>query len=137
MSITSKDLILHIRNVHPTISTKNLSVILGLSRQRVDQILKKNNLPTNTRNDKSASCEYCHNPCVKPRKYCSRECLSNSRKLDFTCEECGIIFKRGVTYANMRVVRNYKHTWCSKQCQGKSLGRKHGWKKGNYMGSRV
>ena len=37
----------------------------------------------------------------------------------------------------MRVVRGYKHTWCSKQCQGKALGKEHGWKKGNYMGRKV
>lgn len=129
MSSTTQDVILYIRNVHPTISTINLSVLLGVSRQRINQILKKNNLPTNTRT--LNLCAYCSTPCRKPLKYCSSTCRSEAKRLDFTCEECGIVFQRTVTYANARAKRGYKHTWCSKHCQGKTLGRLHGWNTGS------
>tara|TARA_R110000824_G_scaffold273663_3_gene462193 strand:+ start:280 stop:678 length:399 start_codon:yes stop_codon:yes gene_type:complete len=121
MKITTQDVILYLRKVHPNISTKNLSIILGVSRQRTAQILQKNNLRTKTIHP-VALCAHCGNPCGY-KKYCNKDCFSQSRLVNFVCEECGISFIRSKGYANMRVRRNYTHSWCSKQCQGKTLGK--------------
>ena len=83
------------------------------------------------------ACPVCGKP--KPnqqQEHCSRECFKRSRQMEVTCYTCGKAFSRYIK----RVEHRYVYAWvyakhgmnvsdryfCSRQCQGRWLGRNYG-----------
>ena len=94
------------------------------------------------RNVHLASCSVTYCPvCGKVKStratYCSDECRLRAHRIELTCDVCGKHFYRlahettdRYKYADTFMRHGYKRTdkvFCSRECQGKWLGRNHGW----------
>lgn len=95
---------------------------LGISRERVRQIMMKLGLTTRQPRMPKKLCPTCSAPIYRQNKmHCSRQCQVDSKYITLVCNECDSTFqRRKVVYAR-NITRGYRHTWCSKECQGKYL----------------
>jgi len=95
---------------------------IGLSRERVRQIMLTLGLTTRQPRVPKKLCPTCSAPIyTNNKKHCSRPCQIASKYITLVCDQCDTKFRRRkVSYARS-LMREYKHTWCSKECQGKYL----------------
>jgi hypothetical protein len=118
---------------------------LGVSRQRVAQILHKHshelNVPLKDRRQpmprKSRPCPVCGNEivlCVSSRKYCSKACRhaaliakaapwSRLARVNLVCETCGKKFTRPKHQQSISEVCGSEHIYCSQKCYWKRPAR--------------
>jgi len=102
--MTSSEKILELRKHNPELKAAEIARIIGLSRERVRQVLLSLELPTDL----------------------TRGEFGNVRLI---CDNCGKIFMRLGTMHRHRVKRGYRHTYCSKRCLGQVIGRTYGYGK--------
>ena len=117
------------------ISQSEIAVALGLSRQRVGQMLDKAEeagIPTTRRQAKKMSkCRTCDREIPRGRKFCSKECVpqrklggrsSNIEVILLECSGCGARFsrtKRLQYIANKTAERRGKSSerrFCTREC---------------------
>jgi 5-methylcytosine-specific restriction endonuclease McrA len=57
----------------------------------------------------------------KHRRYCSRICkvIGTSNRIELKCDNCGKLYKVPPSTYKWNRLRNYTHTFCSKQCKSK------------------
>ena len=95
-----------------------------ISKERVRQLLKRHGIQRLPKSAKVASlCGRCFLPLLDTNH--SGLHLS-CRKVTLICEVCGKSFERSRSAYNASVKKGYSHTWCSKSCQGRWVGRTHG-----------
>jgi hypothetical protein len=114
--------ILDFRKKNPCLPLRVIGDHYGISKQRIDQIIRRNNLKIEKPKRYCAQC----NSVLPSRlsKYCSRECLSDSRRIAVQCEECGkIFFRRTVEVVRRIGEKGYSHIHCSYKCHGTWAGR--------------
>ncbi|MBI4288042.1 MAG: hypothetical protein HY671_06410 [Chloroflexi bacterium] len=104
---------------------------LGISRERVRQILAKRRLPTRVKWAPKNRCSRC-NARLRDRTktgLCLR-CLKERRHMEghtkLVCEVCGVSFERRASRVRAQAKRGYVHTFCGKVCQGRWLGAQRG-----------
>lgn len=93
---------------------------VGISRQRVYQILRKDGFPTKHRVHKNQyECLVCGTP--SEYKLCSKKCKKKWQQIPVTCTRCGKLFFRN----KHEFLHNYKNhgfaLFCSRHCVGKWL----------------
>lgn len=122
-NMKSRNAVLAFRQQNPIMKAVDIARGVGISRERVRQILNKYNLPTAI-----YKVPYICQDCGKilrngnqNRKWC-KECRTNHLKVELVCETCGKSFLREGWLYRKSQRRGYKHIWCSKQCQGYWLG---------------
>ncbi len=72
-----RNAVLDLRRSNPQSSLRSLANCVGLSRERVRQILLKNRVPARARKVKAEiRCEYCGRP-TRTKKYCSLSCAGH------------------------------------------------------------
>ncbi len=128
---SSRELVIKIRNTNPCLTLRGIGEKVGLSKQRVEQILKKTGKPT-----KHFKQSYICNNCKKlfiPRSwakrklFCCLKCKVDYSKVELICETCGNLFKRSLYYMKSNLKRTgQNHIFCNKRCQGKWLGKEYG-----------
>ena len=118
-----------LRTQNPDMKAIEIARTLDISRERIRQILTKNNLPTKI--EKSPRlirlCRWCSTPLPYWNKsgLCST-CYGNNRFLShrtiLTCNGCGRHFFRqnGVTRAGAK--RGYRYIFCNRHCFGHYAG---------------
>lgn len=115
---------------NPCATLQEIGDKFDISRERVRQILKSEELPTkNVSHGIKNICPQCGNEFPRwPKKiHCSRKCYEQSTQIELACDECGILFTRNTKLFIICLnEREYVHTFCGKQCQGKWLARMHG-----------
>jgi hypothetical protein len=124
--MTTKERVLAIRTECPEKPATEVARELGVSRERVRQILNELKLPT-----KFASvhpCKQCGQSRPYNKYYCSEECKTARRshyRQTYTCKQCGRPFQLRPKYVEWH--RNHGHphiaSWCSNRCQGLYLYR--------------
>ena len=96
--------------------------IVGVSRQRVYQILQEEGLPTKQHVKKCLyACLVCGR--ITNHKFCSGECRKEWLQIPVVCSECGNLFiRRRSSFLN-----SYPHhnnvLFCGKKCTGKWLNK--------------
>jgi hypothetical protein len=121
------------RAKNPYAKQADMARDLGITRERVRQILKKLGLPAVTKDpvveaNRYANCESCGKKVVArhnsglARKYCDRECFSSSRVVTIECFICGELFPMNLSQWEVRV-RRFKTLTCSMKCRGVTIGR--------------
>jgi hypothetical protein len=127
--MTTFDRACWLREGDETLSLGQIAKQIGVSRQRVYQILKEDGLPTaGIFTSKFPPCP----GCGKPRPWRHRHelcnnCRTKRASVQFSCDTCLVIFSRQSyrsPFNPNRVTQN--HTFCSKRCQGKYLAAHHG-----------
>lgn len=133
--------ILALRQANPKMLLREIGEQVGLSRERVRQILKRVGLPTSTLGTRTCVCGA---PSRHRRKdgiesrYCSTACkaaASTKRKAAYLvtllCETCHKTFWRNRRQVAWHAVHSrFDARFCSKACHGVWLGTTHGMARG-------
>ena len=124
--MSTKEVIVRIRRKEPNKPAAHIARELGVSRERVRQLLVELDLPTNT----ARKPVYCID-CGKRRRnstktgYC-RKCWIKYQYeqslITLICDSCGLSFRRQRKYVDF----NYHHYFCNHRCQGRWLGLNYG-----------
>ena len=129
--------VIALRTANPQMTCTEISPLVGVSRQRVDQILREEGLPTVAIRPPMPSCRLCGNPVPKRvLTYCSTACRSADRRVELVCSCCGKVFSlcKGEYVARLR--KRISSLWfCSNECQGRWLGLNYGNGSGRQLAS--
>ena len=117
-----------LRSANLSMKMTEIAKIVGVSRQRVYQILQEENLPTKSHVKKFLyECPVCGK--VSSHKFCSDKCKKNWLQIPVICSECGTLFIR----SRKQFMNSYRYhsdvLFCSKKCTGK-------WLNEHYLGKR-
>jgi len=114
-SLSTVEAVVYLRNKSPGATLQDIACKIGVSRQRVHQILKKNNLPTRHCSQKiSYECQACGN--ISAHKFCSVECRTKWYQIPVICTNCGKLFIRR---PSLLLRHHSEHLFCSRECKGK------------------
>lgn len=128
---TNRDRVALIRKNYPDAKAIRIAEELGISRERVRQLLTKLNLPTSWETEPFPTCAQCgiqftYRPGEKSSGLC-KDCFMASKRSIIICFQCRKSFLlRTKDYTYRIRVRKYEHTFCSKQCWGAYAGRTYG-----------
>lgn len=115
----AKNRIIRLRHKNPLMSNAEIGRQIGVSRDYVGDILKKNGLVTRVPHKPYVKyCDICGNPRAKQRRIpvCSSRCRFLYFRIRVTCSYCKIDFylKRGEVVQRYR--RGYNNIYCSQKC---------------------
>jgi len=124
-----KDEILALFEEHPNGTLRFLADKVGLSRERVRQVLAEQGLRTVRARGRGKTRIFKHCVlCNRRKKTTSPYCI-HCRKMFFPrksviiCEECGKRFERGFGEIRSREKRGHKARFCSRSCRSKWMAR--------------
>lgn len=123
--------VVRIRQSNPCATLEKIGQQVGITHERVRQILYEAELPTKRYYQPSQLYE-CLN-CRKPtpnKKYCSKECRYEHTHPLVECDICHQLFRRRHTDLFNPSSGTHNHYFCSKSCQGRWLAKNYGWRKG-------
>ena len=120
-----------LRNQHPEFKLIDIAKECHVTRERIRQILKAEELPTRHAL-KTRYCKYCglELPVRPVRRYCSESCRNAAiaaKQVILTCEYCGSPYTKPKALYNS-ILRRGRHTsrFCCNRCQGLWLAKNHG-----------
>ena len=116
-----------VRNLRSTnlhLKMSKIAETVGVSRQRVFQILQEEGLTTKQHVRKCLyACPVCGK--ITSRKFCSSECRKEWLQIPVICSECGNLFIRSRRQF-MNCYPNHNNVlFCSKKCTGKWLNKNY------------
>ena len=115
--ITNKHRVLALREANPTLPAVRIAETVGITRERVRQILKEEGLPTYIPRH-YGYCELCGSNIPHGRKlYCSTNCRFQAKRVTFNCALCGKSKTLRRSAYNAQVKRGYKYMYCSVVCR--------------------
>lgn len=130
----NRKVVARLRKRHATWTQARIAQEVGITRERVRQILKEEGLSTVN------SLHYTVNPrlvplcmqCSEPRGYnkqfCSRLCRMEHAKVSVVCDDCSTIFVVGRSDLTARKHRSKLHRlYHNRACWGKYAGSHYGW----------
>lgn len=115
--ISKKQRVLALRETDPSLPSVRIAETVGLTRERVRQILKEAGLPTYLPRH-YGYCASCGNDIPRGRTlYCSLECRHAAVRVTFNCALCGTSKTLRRSAYNAQVRRGYKNMYCSVGCR--------------------
>jgi transcriptional regulator with XRE-family HTH domain len=88
--------VIELRSANLSMTGSEIAKKVGISRQRVFQILQQEGLPTGHPIKKlQYQCPVCGN--ISPRKFCCNECKKKWHQVPIVCTRCGKLFLRKLT----------------------------------------
>lgn len=114
-----------LRKLRPCLPAAEIARQVGISRERVRQILSKLGLPTDTR--VSRLCIVCSKRLNGKAnyKYCSKDCQYQDSHILVRCDNCGNLKQVGKSHIITQTKR-YQHFFCSKYCRSQWAGNHYG-----------
>ena len=133
-------IVIQLRKENPDMTLKAIGEKVGITGERVRQLLKREGLPTVSTNGHTTSykvprgkCKTCgdqigldkkisYNKGVRSPQYCSQECIPTKAWLiEFiTCYRCGTVKSASKNRPKWQSIK-YKHTYCSRTCASKAF----------------
>lgn len=127
--MTTRELVKEIRIKNPCATLQQIGDKVGLTRERVRQILNLGNLPTKHYHQDKRKMIACLN-CGKPTpnaKYCGFKCSKGYNQIQLVCRQCGNMFYRTKSYVMTKGNNIHSHgDFCNKKCSGKYIGIHYG-----------
>lgn len=116
MLVGARQKVIELRKTHPEFTLFDIAGIINVSKQRVSQILKSENLPRHSTKYKSKYnvCKMCGRATIN--KFCSSECKDNGSNIFIACDFC----KTSQKVSNKKhayQMKFQKHFYCSNQCR--------------------
>ena len=88
--------VIELRSANLSMTGSEIAMKVGISRQRVFQILQREGLPTGHPIKKlQYQCPVCGN--ISPRKFCCNKCKKKWQQVPIVCTRCGKLFLRKLT----------------------------------------
>ncbi len=118
--------VIRFRKDNPCMSCASIARKVGVSRERVRQLLARSHLRTRVKVSKTCS------GCGKRLSYNTitglcRQCLSAQAHITLVCDYCGKEFTRLACMLTYQIgKRGYQHVYCNRKCVGKVAGEKYG-----------
>jgi len=124
VSAESVDKVAELRWQNPRMRASAIARQVGVSRERVRQILVQLRLPTRF----PIQSKLCRNCSVKiPRKNVSDLCRKcRQEEVTLICDECGQQYSVLRSREKAKQKRGHKHRFCSRECVGKWTGKHYG-----------
>ena len=123
--VTASHMAIQIRRDNPCATLQQIGDRLGISRERVRQVLVAASLPTHHYKQKhQVACLQCGRTTTH-RRYCSMKCRYEYTHIWLECPQCHKMFRRPQTGL---IHHPTEQNYCSRQCLGGHLGRTYGWK---------
>ncbi len=117
-------LVTEIRRNDPKVPASTMAKDLGISRERVRQLLKELGLKTNILKC-GKRCPECGQKISSQSKLC-RVCFLQKRflgsRVNLLCDSCGKRFLRLRSEWKTSRIKGYRFTFCNRRCQGHYLG---------------
>jgi len=119
-------MILRLRKKNPLMNSVEIAKKVGVSKQYVHSILKKNDLVTNVPKSKKhlQTCWHCDIIHIYKRRFCSKECHFKYSNILVECSFCHVQFYRKRSQLKRNYRYGYKQIYCSHSCLYK--GRRDG-----------
>jgi hypothetical protein len=121
--VTTADKVKYIKDTFPGFTCTRIAKELGVSRERVRQILKKLDYPTVVSSKIYLStCKICPNTILtrsgqKAKSFCSPECRDDAYVIKgLECFYCHTIFSLKRSKYNAHIKKGYKNLFCSHPC---------------------
>ena len=114
--------VVRLRKTYPDYTLQRIGETVGVSRERVRQILKAEGLSTKAfRVSKYPPkvCKYCYKFTENQRSYCNTECRTKAHWVKYNCHYCGDEHSMWKAYWK-RQSKKYKNHYCSTSCASKS-----------------
>jgi len=125
--VTVTDKVAELRSKAPQMPAIEVARQVGVSRERVRQILVNLGLPTRFRLP-PRRCSICGTQIERDSLTgLCRACRHESCRVTLVCDECGRQYKVRRSYATARQKRGCRHKFCGLRCMGKWAGRHYGW----------
>ena len=125
-----------IRQRNPCMTTTEIGLTVGLTRERVRQILAGAGLRTRRQPLLVGYCTQCGKELygyrysrMKEPRFCGPDCRRAYAYIDLVCDNCGRLFKRRATLVLLAQTRlGYKGTglYCGRRCLGLHVARAYG-----------
>ncbi len=124
--MTARQQVVIIRETSPCLTLRAIGNKVGVSGERVRQILNSEKMATRHWTARSTRCPQCGGKKSMSARVCM-SCHSENHHVWLACDECGILFKRRLTLVLHCIGKDHQeHVWCSKKCQGKWFGKNYG-----------
>ena len=110
--------VIYLRRTYPELTLEDIGDRVGVTKVRVQTILKQAGLPTKAISNAVHSCGYCHKLFAKKptRRFC-RECKASHLLATYTCDGCGNSFKRKRSLQETKTnSQGHRHIFCSRRC---------------------
>ena len=132
---TARKQVVSLKRSYPCYTLQAIGDKVGVSRERVRQILKSAGEHTKAWRPKRL-CANCGKKLIhryhpandRKERFCSKECYSQYHHITLECELCHKFFRRVISeilhYDDAS--HRYNHTFCSRQCFGRWLGLHYG-----------
>ena len=117
----TRERVIELRNKYPCYTEQQLSDLVGVSKQRISQVLKTSGLKTRHTIIPKFLCNNCGKPINthKNKLFCNHTCQKEYHISYLPCSQCGKIFARSKIAPTIRNIRNGGiHFFCSRKCQG-------------------
>ena len=126
--LPKRALVIELRKQDSRLTLQQIGVMVGVTRERVRQLLSKAGLQTKAcRPRRQRFCEVCNSLCPGRRKvYCSDECWHRAHWVWVECSACKRLKEVRKSYILRHAKRGYEHFFCSKRCLGSRLAANYG-----------
>lgn len=114
---SNREKVVELQKQFPHYKPREIGTILGITKERVRQILIETGNYNRCKKQYKHKCNQCgkltNNKC-----FCSIKCSKEFHQGEFICDQCGKIFSRAI-YRVMANVRNgnAEHSFCSNECK--------------------
>ncbi len=120
----TKSKVISLRSTNPYMKMSDIGRAVGVSKQRVYQILRKQGLPTKRSVELKYKCLVCGHS--SSNKFCSKICKAKWQKIPIVCTNCGKLFFRD----KERLLQHHREAlFCCRKCFGIWAGEHHGFKR--------
>lgn len=114
---------IRLRKDNPCLTSSDIGRELGVTRERIRQILARDALPTR-RLHQEYVCQQCGTTIQQPRRFCSLKCRFEYNHPVIECDQCGKLFRRDTSkiLASARNPLSFGRFFCNRHCLGKYRG---------------
>ena len=130
LGLKTRERVRELRESNLFMSMSEIGRLVGISRQRVFQILQEEGLPTKHLSMKVNKHRYHCQVCgkISSHQLCSDECKKQWQQIPIVCTNCDRLFFRDV-HQFLANYRNHSNSlFCSRDCQSKWIGEHCGFK---------
>ena len=125
-TMQSRNQVRKLRLAQPKSTQYQIAQQIGISRERVRQLLKDMELPTRRPTNPVRYCPRCKDPIPKERHkntHCSQKCYAASCQVTLTCDTCNNQYQVLQRTLTAKIKKNHQYCFCSVTCRTQKVPR--------------